>query len=72
MAENEPENEPKCEECGFSIYSDTHRRGIGIHGHESTTKAVADEQRAEVFARAAAFMERLDEEATPHRRMKAK
>lgn len=48
-----------CSSCGFPLSSDTHMRGIGLHGHISTSKEEADEQRAEVFARAQAFSDEL-------------
>ena len=52
-----------CESCGFDLESDTHKRGIGLHGHISTSKEEADEQRAEVFARAQAFSDNLAKSA---------
>lgn len=50
-------NEPICEECGLPISSQEHIRGVGIHGHERTSDEEANEQRADVFARALAFSE---------------
>ena len=44
-----------CGECGFSLGSEEHQKGVGLHGHTSTSTQVADEQRAKVMARAYAF-----------------
>lgn len=48
-----------CAECGFALASETHIRGIGLHGHTRTTRRVADEQRADVMRRAHEFAERM-------------
>ena len=48
-------DEPVCDECGFSVYSEEHMRGVGLHGHQRTSEEEADEQRADVMRRAEEF-----------------
>ena len=35
-----------CDECGLSLDSAEHMRGVGLHGHVRTSKHEADKQRA--------------------------
>lgn len=52
--------EPICPDCGFSVESRTHREGIGLHGHQSTTKYEANRQREMVMRKARAFSAKLE------------
>jgi hypothetical protein len=61
-----------CGECGLSVYSEAHLRGVGpsgesLHGHESTSDEEADAQREDVMARALAFAEAVEAGEAPKR-----
>jgi len=55
-------SEDLCAECNFPLDSQEHLMGRGLHGHTRTSKTEADEQRAEVMARARAFAENAQRE----------
>lgn len=52
-------NPNTCAECGFAKDSEEHIRGVGLHGHIRTTKAVADAERADVMKRAHDFADSI-------------
>lgn len=50
---------PTCPECGYKVDSREHMGGVGLHGHQATTEEEANEQRADVMARAQAFSDKV-------------